>query len=198
LPSSSDYGCGDLPFLRAKDVGRYVLECDQPVVVPRRYWNKKAVTKANDVLLEVKGEIRGGAVCPDKAAGCLVNGSIFRMALRDDVSPHYVTAVLLSELGLLQKRRAAANSVISYLSSDFLRALRIPRLPAVIEDRIGTGIADYMTSTEASEQEISRAKRDVEALIDGTLNEAELLKDSDVIERWLAAHPSPFAGEENT
>ena len=41
---------------------------------------------------------------------------------------------------------------------------------------------------------VDAAKSTVEALIDGTLDEAALLAESDAIERWLAENPSPSKG----
>jgi hypothetical protein len=38
---------------------------------------------------------------------------------------------------------------------------------------------------------VPRAKADVEAMIDGTLEEDSLLKEGEAIAEWLAAHPLP-------
>jgi type I restriction enzyme S subunit len=172
LPSSDDYGNGDMPFLRAQDVGHFILEADDPVLVPRHYSNPKAIAREGELLLEVKGQLAGGCLCPRYADGWLVNGSVYRMTLRNEIDAGYVLAVLLSPLGVLQKRRAAANNIISYLSVDFLDALQIPRLSDVEEREIGDCIRFYSDGIIKSKQLLAMAIADVEYLIDGKLDEA--------------------------
>ena len=55
LPSSDDYGHGDLRFLRAQDVGEFLIEANGEVLVPRHYANPKAMSHEGDLLLKVKG-----------------------------------------------------------------------------------------------------------------------------------------------
>jgi len=190
LPSSDDYGKGDLPFLRAQDLGHYILETNNPIEVPRYYNNPKAIAHAGDLLLEVKGNIAAGAICPPYADGWLVNGSIYRMSLDEDVSATYVLAVLLSPLGELQKKRAAANSIISYLSLDFLNQLQIPRLSPEEEQEISSSIGLYSEATMKMRELIIKSKSDVEALIDDSLDEEALLREGAEIERWLKENSS--------
>jgi type I restriction enzyme S subunit len=193
LPSSDDYGQGDLRFLRAQDVGAFLIEDKEEVLVPRHYANPKAMSREGDLLLEVKGEIAGGAICPKAFEGCLVNGSLYRMTLKEDVDAFYVLALLLSPIGVLQKKRAAANSVISYLSVDFLYDLLIPRLSSEEESNIGQLIRSYTERVYQARSAIQQAKADVEALISNTLDIDALHAESAAIESWLAANPSQFA-----
>jgi hypothetical protein len=136
LPPSEAYGTGDLPFLRAEALGNFVIDLDSPILVPREYRNPKAIASEGDLLLEVKGKIEGGAICAAELSGWLLNGSIYRLTLKSKAVAGYVIAVLLSEFGDLQKKRAAANSIISYLSLDFLNALVIPRASGKVEEEI--------------------------------------------------------------
>lgn len=191
LPSSEDYGQGDLRFLRAQDVGAFLIEDKEEVLVPRHYANPKAMSREGDLLLEVKGEIAGGAICPKAFEGCLVNGSLYRMTLKEDVDAFYVLALLLSPIGVLQKKRAAANSVISYLSIDFLYDLLIPRLSSEEESNIGQLLRSYTGKVYQARSAIQQAKADVETLISNTLDIDALHSESAAIESWLAANPSP-------
>ncbi|MCB1064563.1 MAG: hypothetical protein KDN20_16800 [Verrucomicrobiae bacterium] len=191
LPSSDHYGQGDLRFLRAQDIDSLLIKEDVELVVPRSYLNQKAITKKDDVLMEVKGEIAGCAVCSSEMVGCLVNGSIYRMTVTDDIDPYYLASFLVSTTGVLQKRRAAANSVISYLSVDFLNDLRIPRLEEEEEVAIASEFRSFVRHTSESRKLVVQAKKDVEALIEGTLVESSLLEDSAKIEQWLEDNPAP-------
>lgn len=194
LPKSEDYGSGDLRFLRATDIGHLYVEEENALRVPRSYADPKGIARAGDVLLEVKGRIAGGAVCPAEADGCLVNGSIFRIRPRPGIDPDYLAAVLVGAIGVAQKHRAASNSVISYVSLEFVRSLRIPRLGEDEEVAIGDGVRRFDASRREAMRLALAAKSAVEALIDGTLDEATLLDEGDTIERWLAENPSPSKG----
>ena len=119
-----------------------------------------------------------------------MNGSIYRITPNADIDPSYLAAILVSPIGTLQKKRAAANSVISYLSLDFLNALRIPRC-GDDEATIADGIRTYVDHTYCARALVEGAKRDVETLIEGTLDESKLLAESAEIECWLASHPAP-------
>lgn len=191
LPKSEDYGSGDLRFLRATDIGHLSVEEENALFVPRSYADPKATARTGDVLLEVKGMIAGGAVCPQEADRCLVSGSIFRIRPKPEIDPHYLAAVLVGPLGVAQKQRASSNSVISYIGLDFVRSLQIPRFSEETETAIGDDVRCFDRNRREAARLINSAKSDVESLIAGTLDEPALLAEGEVIEQWLAANPSP-------
>lgn len=191
LPPSDSYGTGDLPFVRAEALGRFTLDTADPIHVPREYANPKALGRRGELLIEVKGQIQGGALCPSEADGWLLNGSIYRMRLHSDIPAGYVLAVLLSPIGTLQKQRAAANSIISYLSLEFLEKLLIPRLRPEIEDRIDRAIRLYSETIAESKRLTQTAVAAVEALIHDRLDEA-LIAEGEAIAEWLKRNPSSY------
>lgn len=193
LPESEDYGRGDMQFLRATDIGHLFVNHEDALTVPREYAHPKGTAHEGDVLLEVKGMISGGAVCPKEAEGYLVNGSIFLIRPKETVDPHYLAAVLVGPAGIVQKQRASSNSVISYVSLEFLRALRIPRFGSDVETAIGKDVRLFEKSRREAILLTKSATTAVEALIAGLLDEAALLAESDAIEAWLVANPSPDA-----
>ena len=184
LPPSDTYGTGNLPFVRAEALSQFILDTSNPILVPVEYSNPKALGRRGELLLEVKGQIRGGALCPPEADGWLLNGSIYRMGLRPDVPAGYVLAVLLSPIGELQKQRAAANSIISYLSVDFLNLL-IPRLKPELEERIDQAIRTYSDHIAEVRRLVRSATLAAEALIKGTLDESQLRIEGEAIDVWL-------------
>jgi hypothetical protein len=185
LPPSEVYGTGDLQFMRSEALDHFVIDASDPILVPGEYRNPKAIAREGDLLLEVKGKIEGGAICPPAIAGWLLNGSIYRMTLKAEVDPGYVIAVLLSEFGDLQKKRAAANSIISYLSLDFLNALVIPRANPSTEAEIGSHVRSYQQSVTDSVALTKAAQADIERLIAGKLDVPSLVSESKAIEIWL-------------
>lgn len=194
LPDSEDYGKGTLRFLRATNVGHLYVDETKALRVPASYAQPKGITRTGDVLLEVKGMIAGGAVCPPEADGFLVNGSIFRIRPKPSIDPHYLAAVLVGPLGVVQKQRAASNSVISYVSIDFVRSLRIPRFGHEVEREIGDLVRSFVDGRRDAQKLVEAGRNGVETLIDGTLDEVTLLAESDAIERWLTENPSPSHG----
>ncbi|MBK1643211.1 hypothetical protein CKO25_00780 [Thiocapsa imhoffii] len=139
--------------------------------------------------------IAGGAVCPEEADGYLVNGSVFRIRPKPEIDPHFLAAVLVGPIGAVQKKRAASNSVISYVSLDFVRALQIPRFGEETETGIGNDVRRFDANRRESRGLISAARAGVESLIDGTLDEPALLAEGEAIEQWLSENPSPHPTE---
>ncbi|MDM4018178.1 hypothetical protein [Roseiconus lacunae] len=197
LPSSSDYGTGCLPFLRAQDVGDFTVEFKEPMLVPRDYENPKAIAREGDMLLEVKGAIEGGAICPKQADGFLVNGSIYRARVSEDIHPHYLIAVLTSVFGRLQKQRAAANSIISYLSSDFLGALSVPRIDDRVENKVGDLLEQFCSLTYESTAVAAESESDIEKLLNNSLDVESLIEEGAMIEKWLEENQVPSELEVN-
>ncbi|MEC2078710.1 restriction endonuclease subunit S, partial [Metabacillus fastidiosus] len=128
LPRSSDYGKGELTFIRSTDLKGYMINFDSCEKVPMEYNLEKARVSSGEILLEIKGAISGGAIVIDNITEAIVNGSIYKFSVKEEFNNFYVLAILQSLIGDLQKEKYGANSVISYLSLDVIQNLRIPVL----------------------------------------------------------------------
>lgn len=69
--------------------------------------------------------------------------------------------------------------------------IAIPQPSPDVQSAIGDAVRSAHRFTREAELLIVSAKADVEALIDGTLDQAKLLAEDTAIDAWLAAHPRP-------
>lgn len=114
-----------------------------------------------------------------------------------EIDSHYLFFVLKSQLGLNQVIDVTAGSTHPRADAEVVDEVFIPRLDENAELEIGALVrAAHMFWYEAHDL-LPRAKADVEALIDGTLDEKRLLDQGEEIIAWLAAHPLPES-ERNT
>ncbi|MYL47645.1 hypothetical protein GLV94_18560 [Virgibacillus halodenitrificans] len=172
LPSSSDYGKGGLTFIRSTDLKDYMINFDSCEKVPKEYNVEKARVSSDEILLEIKGSISGGAIVPDSVNEGIVNGSIYKFSVKEEFNNYYILAILQSLIGELQKEKHGANSVISYLSLDVIQNLKIPVLKKSIQDNIGGNLEKYVNNLIEAKQLVKNAKKDIESLIEGTFNES--------------------------
>lgn len=94
-----------------------------------------------------------------------------------------VQATFLSRSSSLSRRR---------LNEDDLLNIYLP-FNHKDSEMLNQEIAEYASWLYDSELLITQAKADVEALIEGALDEDKLLAESAEIERWLQDNPSPYA-----
>ncbi len=108
----------------------------------RREWLKdherKGCARDGDLLVEVKGYTRKAAVVDSRIPDqCIVSGSCYRLALKQDVDAHFVQAFLLSELGQTLKRRLTTNTGISYIDPASFKTLAVPAPSPDVQKAIG-------------------------------------------------------------
>lgn len=175
LPSSHDYGKGDLAFIRSTDLEDYMINLDSCEKVPMKYNLEKARVSSGEILLEIKGAISGGAIVHEDIYEAIVNGSIYKFSVKDEFNNYYILAILQSLIGELQKEKYGANSVISYLSLDVIQNLQIPVLDRSIQDQIGAKLERFVQSQIEAKMLIKSANFDVESLIEGTFDESTII-----------------------
>lgn len=83
------------------------------------------------------------------------------------------------------------GSVVPKVTSENLLRIAVPLPFAMNHEHIGNKLLESTQHMEWSSKSIETAKSDVEALIDGTLDQEQLLVESEEIELWLEANPSP-------
>jgi len=99
--------------------------------VAREYFNPKARANIGDVLLAVKGATIASDKCvaliEDDPGEAVVNGSIFRMRLKESVSPKFAAVVLDTPLLKRQMRLGlVANNGVDYLDKSMINSLVFP------------------------------------------------------------------------
>ncbi|MUL33942.1 restriction endonuclease subunit S [Priestia megaterium] len=178
LPSSNDYGSGQLGLLRSTNLKEFLIEDSYVIKVPESYYKEKIEVKKGDILLEIKGACYTGAIVEEITDKQIVNGSIYRFSIKEGFNNYYVLAYLLSESGQLQKQQNLANSIISYLSLESIKNLKIPIIPEKKQQIIGDMYKKYVEHVRMSKYLIQQAKQDVENLLEGNLNMSKVDYDS--------------------
>lgn len=149
LPDSADYQeQGDLLLIRGTDLKNYTvsLSDDSLVKIPSDYYQKfkKARVLPGDILLLVKGasidRSDSCAVMPYIEQKAIINGSVFKIRLKDDFEKHYVAAFMFSKPFLLQKRRAVTNTGAYYNDLSTIQNYLVPIPQERIQEYIGAKI----------------------------------------------------------
>lgn len=174
LPSSSDYGKGEVELLRSTNIKEFLIDHSDVIKVPEIYYKDKVKINNGDILLEIKGQCYAGAIAENIKNRTIINGSVFKFSLKEGFNNYYVLAYLLSQSGQLQKKQNLANSIISYLSIDCINDLQIPILNKEKQDVIGDKYRMYVQKYGESKQLIQEAKQDVEDLIEGNFNMSKI------------------------
>lgn len=170
LPSTSDYGEGEVVLLRSTNLKDFLIDDSDVIKVPESYYKEKVQLNEEEILLEIKGQCKAGAIASKLNKKTIVNGSIYKFSVKKKFNNYYILAYLLSKSGQLQKQQNLANSIISYLSLDSINKLQIPILSTEKQEIIGGKYKNYVAMVNESKQLIQEAKNDVEALIEGNLS----------------------------
>lgn len=166
LPSSSDYGKGQVELLRSTNVKEFLIDGNDVIKVPEVYYKDKVKVCNGDILLEIKGNCYTGAIAENIKNKTIVNGSIFKFSVKEEFDNYYILGYLLSQSGQLQKKQNLANSIISYLSIECINNLVIPVLIKEKQVIIGDKYRKYVHYIIESKELIQQAKQDVEDLIE--------------------------------
>jgi type I restriction enzyme, S subunit len=152
----------------------------------------KYLTKPDDLLIStVRPNLKAVALVPDEydAAVCSSGFSVLRC--REPETAAYIRACLTHDIATHQLMRW--NTGATYPAIDRSVPLQV-LIPHPGEDRIreiGQQLIQASQNNRSSKILIRQAKADIEALIDGILDEEQLLSEGEEIARWLDANPCP-------
>lgn len=165
-----------------------------------RYESDGTVVLSSDILYSTLNpqEARVGVIGqrPNDTIACSSEFSILRLKPDAPNVPYLLAAVLRSNWIRVQASFLTRSSSLSRrrLDEADLPRLLIPWHTTGIEE-LDLRLADAVSARHDSVSLVAAAKADVEALIDGTLDEKRLLEEGEEIAAWLAAHPLPTQGK---
>lgn len=126
--------------------------------------------------------------------GILIGSSGFSVIKNKSFLPTgYIYAILNSEWFTAYKFQQLRGTTLPTVSKEDLGNANIPVISEKQMLDIDSKVRKYVDYIHRSPILIISAKSDVEALIEGTLDEAKLLAESAEIEQWLKENPSPYA-----
>lgn len=152
----------------------------------------KYLIRSGDLLVStVRPNLKAVALVSDEydAAVCSSGFSVLRC--REPETAAYIKACLTHDIATHQLMRW--NTGATYPAIDRSVPLQV-LIPNPGEDRIreiGRKLIQASQNYRSSIALIQQSKSDVEALIDGTLNQEQLLSEGEEIARWLEANPCP-------
>jgi type I restriction enzyme, S subunit len=133
------------------------------------------------------------AIWPQKSSPGIGSGELLVYSAKD-IDPYYLFFVLKSNVCLKQVVDVTSGSTHPRVDEEVVDDILVPRFNTDIESSISDAVRNAHQYWYGAMSDIARAKDDVEGLLAGRINEASLLTESDVIEKWLAANPSPSTG----
>ena len=190
--SSDEFRQSGVPLVRIRDIqpGGFGPSDDS---VTNEYFRSRpaAAARHGRIVVGMDGEFRAQFFIESDLPR-LVNQ---RVAIIDcfAIRAELVVAWLNRPEGQLQLARWAVQTTVAHTSLEHIRSLRVPRMPPSEEEAAAEGLLLARRAVAEATKLVDHARTSVEALIAGTLDEAALLAESDVIEAWLVANPSPDA-----
>ena len=95
------------------------------------------------------------------------------------------------------QEQIAYGAVQLQLSQDELGELPVPNFPPEAARQIGDGYRKWRDSLDEACDLVTAAKKAIEELVDGTLDEDRVVAESAEIESWLEGNPSPYKSNAN-
>jgi len=147
--------------------------------------------QGNDLLFSrLRPYLNKVTVWPDTKGPGIGSGELLVYRART-IDPHYLFFVLKSQLGLNQVIDVTSGSTHPRVDAEVVDGIRIPRLNESDEVEIGDLVRQAHTCWYEAQDLLPQSRRDVEALINGTLDERRLRREDADIAAWLESNPIP-------
>jgi len=165
LPDSADYSEKGIYLIRGTDLRDLSIKEDDLILVPEEYFSDKSEVKSEDILILIKGATIDAewsvSIVPKINYKAIFNGSIFRIRLKKEYDPYFVTAFMSTKYFLYQKKRAISNTGIYYNDKESIENFIIPIPSPEIQKYIG----DKVRKAEELREEAKRLKKQAEEIL---------------------------------
>ena len=168
---------GEFSYVRAGNIGDFVLDLRKNVKVLTNRDVRKWVAKPGDILMTRVGTVGKVALVQDDSPPIIVGSNVLKMSVLDKrrVLPEFLLAYLASTQGMAQIDMYTAGSTIRAISTSSLAQIKIPLLP--MEQQVK--VAQQVRRVIAARREASRVLEEMRAREDKLLVELDdlLLED---------------------
>lgn len=169
LPDSADYSQKGIYLIRGTDLRDLSIKEDDLILVPEEYFSDKSEVKSEDILILIKGATIDAewsvSIVPKINYKAIFNGSIFRIRLKKEYAPYFITAFMSTKYFLNQKKRAISNTGIYYNDKDSIENFIIPIPSPDIQKYIGNKVR----KAEELREEAKRLKKEAEEILNDEL-----------------------------
>ena len=171
---------GSIPALTVTHIDPYVIDRRNASQAVTQQWmdaNQRAKIHSGELLLTVTGPPLGEAVVAEAFhLPAAINSHIARIRMQIGFPfPNLLAAMLNSPLGQWQTKRYCKGVQQKELYPDDLLCFRFPKVPQNMLASLEDDLRKACLFLEAAIVLVTKAKADVEALIEGTLDTAAIL-----------------------
>lgn len=175
LPDTEDYGNIGVPLIRGTDLRNLSIEIKEMIRVPKTYLSEKSQLQYKDILLLIKGATIDDewsvSIVPKINEEMIFNGSIFRIRLKSNYDPYFITAFMSTNYFLLQKTRAISNTGIYYNDKDSIGNFLIPIPSPEIQEYIGNKVR----RAEELREEAKKLREEAEDIVNSAIDLKKLV-----------------------
>ncbi len=143
-----------------------------------------------DIVLTKDGTIGKAMTVPAVDKKMCAGSTVARLRNKTNIPSHYFESIFNHQVLQIQIQSFATGLAQPHITQEWIAELLIPIIPSV--DEVDVLTRKHHNFLIQSKQYLDEAKSDIEALIDGTLDEEKLLSEGDEIEQWLKDNPSPY------
>ncbi len=155
-------------FLRNTNLYRNRLILDDVRYVKNELSKNLTYSLKNDIIICIAGTLGLTAVniFDDKIS---INQNISSLTLRENINPHFISAILNLKIYDLLFKRVASLATIFYINNDNLLSIKIPLPPLPLQNKIADEVNQRMQKAEQlqkeAKEELEKVKQEVEEMI---------------------------------
>lgn len=201
LPPGDSYNSENpIKFIRATELKSDLnIDFENVYFVEEKYYGSRASLKKNDILLAVKGATIASNKCValvrELNDRCIVNGSIFRFQVKENVNNEYIAYMLNSELLKKQmKFNLVANNAVDYLDKNLIYNLLIPLPSKNVQQQIVDIYNHAYQQKQAKEAQAKVLLASIDSYLLGELGITLPEKDNSLQARMFTTQFSEVAG----
>jgi len=166
-----DFTEDGVKYLRVSNIRPNRFDLEDIVFVPKMEIKKDINLKKGDVLLTRKGTYGMAAVVEKESEKYFISSEIFRITLKKELDPLYISTWLNSNIQKIIFKRIKTGGIMGHLSQEALLDIKIPTPPLSIQNKIAEEVKSRMRKAEQLQKEakedLEEAKKEVEKIILG-------------------------------
>ncbi len=168
----TEYRDSGIPFLRVANISERGIDLSNcNYIRPLLFEELKKNFKVNegDVLFSKDGTI-GISLVFEENFDCVTSSGILRMRIDENkIDKYYLTLLLNSTIAKLQILKDTSGAIIQHFNIDKVKELKIPLLPSPIQDKISSLVRSSLKKHKQSKEQLEKAKKYIEDLIEGKI-----------------------------
>ena len=195
LTSDEHDSNGEVVLVQPTDISETFFAHTPGWRISRQTLKEKALRQypAGTLLFARVGIYPHCGVLPAWITSATISSSMIAVLLQEDQDPYFYSLFFRSDVGFPLLYAIQKTTAQPTIATDELATVRVPVPPREVQAGIGAKMREAESYQYMQVSYLHAARSDVEALINGTLDETKLLSDGDEIEDWLKQNPRPRA-----